>query len=233
MRRWAPIIPAAILIAVGSLFLADNLWSLAVWGVMWSGLLIVLGLLWIVRGPLWLGVVVVVAGGIFLADALDTGMEIGTWWPLLIVALGVGVLLERLRIKQRLGIQPPRPAVSARPPSAEVHTLSLDTIDISATGASTHHAVVSQAFLRGAASATFGQIDLDLRQARLHEDGAEMQLAATFGQVILRVPDTWVILQEASNRFGRAEIARSDNPTEGPELRLHITTTFGHVAISD
>ena len=99
-RRSGRIIPGAILIALGLLFLAGNLLSFNLWETLWPIVLIALGAVWIVRGPLWLGIVFLAAGGIFLAGALGTGINMATWWPLLIVAFGIGILLERTRAAQ-------------------------------------------------------------------------------------------------------------------------------------
>ena len=104
IRRSGRIVPGAILIALGLVFLAGNLWSFDLWDTLWPLVLIALGLLWIVRGPLWLGVVSLVAGGIFLADSLGADVDMGTYWPLLIVALGVGILLERNNVGRRRAI---------------------------------------------------------------------------------------------------------------------------------
>ena len=72
-RRSARILPGAVLIALGLALLAGNILSFDVLETLWPVILIALGLVWVIRGPLWLGVVSVVAGTIFLADNLGAG----------------------------------------------------------------------------------------------------------------------------------------------------------------
>lgn len=225
VRRSGRILPGAILIALGLIFLAGNLWSFDLWETLWPLVLIALGLLWIVRGPLWLGVVSLAAGGIFLADALGADVDMGTYWPLLIVALGVGILLERNNVRGR--------RASPMPDNAEILTDDDSTIDVSATFSGTNRTVTAQAFVGGSVAATFGSVEVDLRQAKLHENGADLQVSATFGGVTLHVPRDWVIHQNGSSVLSDVEDVRSNHPAEGPVLRLRTSTTLGSVTIED
>ncbi len=225
IRRSGRILPGAILIALGLVFLAGNLWSFDLWDTLWPLVLIALGLLWIVRGPLWLGIVSLVAGGIFLADSLGARVDMGTYWPLLIIGLGVGVLLERTKGGGR--------RASPMPGNAEVLTDDESTIDVSATFSGTSRTVTSQSFVGGSVAATFGSVEIDLRQARLHENGADLQVSATFGGVTLHVPRDWVINQNGSSVLSGVEDVRSNHPTEGPVLRLRTSSTLGSVTIED
>ena len=225
VKRSGRILPAAILIAVGLLFLAGNLWSFDLWETVWPLALIALGLLWIVRGPLWLGIVFLVAGAIFLAGALGADIDMGTWWPLLIIALGVGILLERSGVRSG--------GASPLPGNADVLTDDESVIDVSAIFSGANRVVSSQSFRGGTVSATFGGADIDLRQARLHENGADIQISATFGGVTLHVPKDWVIHQNGSGVLSGVDDVRSSHPTEGPVLRLRTSTTFGSVTIED
>ena len=150
VKRSGRIVPGAILIALGLVFLAGNLWSFDLWETLWPLVLIALGLVWIVRGPLWLGMVSLVAGGIFLADALGANVDMGTYWPLVLIALGVGILLERNNVGRR--------RASPVPDGPEVLTDDDSMIDVSATLSGTNRTVLSQAFRGGTVSVTFGSV---------------------------------------------------------------------------
>ena len=224
-RRSARILPGAVLIALGLALLAGNILSVDVLETFWPLILIALGLVWVIRGPLWLGVVSIVAGTIFLADNLGAGVDMQTYWPLLIVAVGVTLLLQR---RDRTRINPI--SMSGNP---EVLTDDESMIDISTTFSGANRVVTSQAFRGGSVSATFGGAEIDLRQAQLHENGADMNVSATFGGVTLHVPPTWVIHQNGSSVLSGVEDVRSNHPTEGPVLRLRTSTTLGSVTIED
>ena len=115
----------------------------------------------------------------------------------------------------------------------EVLTDDESMIDVSTTFSGANRVVTSQAFRGGAVSATFGGAEIDLRQAQLHENGADMNVSATFGGVTLHVPRTWVIHQNGSAIMSGVEDVRSNHPTEGPVLRLRTSTTLGSVTIED
>ncbi len=225
VKRSGRIVPGAILIALGLVFLAGNLWSFDLWETLWPLVLIALGLVWVVRGPLWLGIVSIVAGGIFLADALGADVNMGTYWPLVLIALGVGILLERNNVGRRRAVP--------IPDGPEVLTDDESTIDVSTTFSGTNRTVLSQAFRGGTVSVTFGSVEIDMRQAKLHENGADLQVSATFGGVTLHVPKDWVLHQDGSSVLSDIEDVRSNHPTEGPVLRLRTSTTLGNVTIED
>jgi predicted membrane protein len=225
VKRSGRIVPGAILIALGLVFLAGNLWSFDLWETLWPLVLIALGLVWIVRGPLWLGMVSLVAGGIFLADALGANVDMGTYWPLVLIALGVGILLERTNVRGR--------RAASMPDGQEILTDDESTIDVSATFSGANRTVTSQSFVGGSVAATFGSAEIDLRQAKLHEAGADMQVSATFGSVTLHVPRDWVVHQNGSSVLSGVEDVRSSHPTDGPVLRLRTSTTLGSVTIED
>ncbi len=225
IRRSGRILPGAILIALGLVFLAGNLWSFDLWETLWPLVLIALGLVWIVRGPLWLGIVTIVVGGIFLADGLGADVDMGTYWPLVLIALGVGILLERTNVRGR--------RARSMPDGQEILTDEESTINISAAFSEENRTVTSQSFAGGTVSATFGGAEIDLRQAKLHENGADLQVSATFAGVKLHVPRDWVIHQNGSSVLSGVEDVRSSHPTEGPVLRLRTSTTLGSVTIED
>ncbi len=219
------ILPAAILIALGLSLLAGNVFSFDVVDDLWPVVLIALGLLWIIRGPLWLGMVSIVAGTVFLAQEFGLPVRMETAWPLLIVALGVAILFSRDgRSKKR---------ASAIANDSDDSDYGSDRIEFNVSFASRSMAVSSMKFRGGAASATFGSIELDLRQAQLHENGADLDLSSTFGSITLRVPTTWSLRQNGSATLGGVDDVRSSHPTEGPTLRLQTSTVLGSLTIEN
>ena len=106
-----PLIPAAVLIVLGVLFLLDNLDVLdfgQVIGDWWPAAIIALGLWWLLSGATILGIIAVVVGAIFLADQLDLAPGIGSLWPLILIALGLWILAQWRRCAT-----PPKPGCSS------------------------------------------------------------------------------------------------------------------------
>ena len=219
------ILPAAILIALGLSLLAGNVFSFDVVDNLWPVVLIALGLLWTIRGPLWLGAVSIVAGAIFLAQEFGAPVSMETAWPLLIVAVGVAILFSR---NGRSAKRTQLPGGSR----GRVTDVS-DEIDISVSFSNRTVAIPSMEFRGGKVSASFGSVDLDLRQTQLHENGADLEISSTFGGITLHVPTTWAIQQNGSATMGGVDDVRSSHPTEGPTLRLRASTVLGNVTIED
>ena len=217
--------PAAILIALGLSLLAGNVFSFDVVDDLWPVVLIALGLLWIIRGPLWLGMVSIVAGTIFLAEEFGAPVHMETAWPLLIVALGVAILFSRdSRSRKR---------ASATDNNSNGSAYGSDDIESSVSFSSRSMAVTSTNFRGGTVSATFGSLELDLRHAQLHENGADLDLSSTFGSITLHVPTTWSLRQNGSATLGGVDDVRSSHPTEGPALRLQTSAVLGNITIQN
>ena len=225
LRTSRRIVPAAILIALGLSLLAGNVFSFDVVDNLWPVVLIALGLLWILRGPLWLGMVSIVAGAIFLAEEFGAPVRMETAWPLLIVALGVAILFSRdSRFRKR---------ASATINDSNGAAYGSDSIESSVSFSSRSMAVTSTNFRGGTVSATFGSLELDLRQAQLHENGADLDLSSTFGSITLHVPTTWSLRQNGSATLGGVDDVRSSQPTEGPALRLQTSAVLGNITIQN
>ena len=195
LRTSRRIVPAAILIALGLSLLAGNVFSFDVVDNLWPVVLIALGLLWILRGPLWLGMVSIVAGAIFLAEEFGAPVRMETAWPLLIVALGVAILFSRdSRFRKR---------ASATINDSNGAAYGSDSIESSVSFSSRSMAVTSTNFRGGTVSATFGSLELDLRQAQLHENGADLDLSSTFRQHHASRSDNVVASAEWLGNAGR------------------------------
>jgi hypothetical protein len=95
-------IPGLILVAVGALFLLDNLHIVHVsaWFAYWPVLVIAVGLVKLVDsthpGGRIAGGVMMTVGALFLADNLGY-LRIDQMWPLILIAIGVFMLWNRMR----------------------------------------------------------------------------------------------------------------------------------------
>jgi len=92
--------------------------------------------------------------------------------------------------------------------------------------------VISQSKqFRGASlTAFFGGVTLDLRQARLAPDGADVDVMTAFGGAQILVPAGWLVLFSGIPIFGSFEDRTSHTGDEaGPQLRIRGTAMFGGV----
>jgi hypothetical protein len=79
-----------------------------------------------------------------------------------------------------------------------------------------------------------GGVDLDLRDAVLAPEGADLAVFTVMGGVAVRVPDTWIVEANGNAIFGghRTPANRSVLPDDAPVLRVHARTFFGGLDIA-
>jgi predicted membrane protein len=139
-----------------------------------------------------------------------------TLWPLLLIWFGLTLLSRR---------QPWQPR-GHRSASTE------STVDLSAFFSGVNKKVASGDFQGGTLSATFGGIELDLREASIR-DTATLNVSALFGGIEITVPKSWAVEVSGLPLFGGWE-DRTESPKE-PQGRLLIkgSATFGGVEIKN
>ena len=103
VRRVPPFGFAGVLIVVGVLVLLNNLDILNlgyVFGLIWPGLLILIGLSMIRGRPKTLGLFLTILGGIFFAgnlEVLPESWDLGRLWPIFLVGFGVWLMVRGRR----------------------------------------------------------------------------------------------------------------------------------------
>jgi hypothetical protein len=82
--------------------------------------------------------------------------------------------------------------------------------------------------------ASMGGIDLDLRDATLAPEGAELELRTTMGGTQVTVPPDWAVDVDTETQAGGFEInvtSPDDLPDDAPRLRIHAVTRMGGGAV--
>jgi predicted membrane protein len=224
----------AIVVAIGFLLLLDNLRIVRfhdVWQY-WPVLLVAWGVSRIVdsRAPsgwIWGGVVTLV-GAFFLLDnlgILDTlGIRVFDWevvWPVLLIAFGVSVLV---RAVERQGMRAGGPGYPSSP-VVGTHAFFGDNKSGSDT----------KDFQGGQATAVCGAARFDLRNASMTVEEAIIDVNVIFGEVEVRVPETWAVMNRAAVIFAGVN-DKTNHPAPDPSAktpRLVITgaVVFGGITL--
>lgn len=87
----------------------------------------------------------------------------------------------------------------------------------------------------GKVTTVMGAMDLDLRDAVLAPDGADLAMFTVMGGVSVTVPDTWVVATDGNAIFGSHQVRVADPgvlPGDAPVLRVHARTLFGGLDIA-
>jgi len=185
-------------------------------------------------------------GGLLLAGNLGfLAFNAARLWPALLVLLGLAFLFRGRRRQFHHGPPwdpptgggpggsdlAPRRAVEPDPCGPETTGDERLRKQISFSGAQLR--LESQAWKGGELGVTAGGVEIDLRNARLHPEGAVLELRVLMGGVDIRVPDTWQVLMEATPFLGGADDATrsTQGATGAPRLRVTGTVTLGGVSV--
>jgi uncharacterized integral membrane protein len=141
-------------------------------------------------------------GLVFQSIELDY-FEWNIVWPLVLVLIGLRILF---------GPSFPWIRRTGKPISSE------NSVSSTAILGGSEHTITSQQFQGGQATALFGGVDIDLRQARIEGTEATLSVTAIFGGVDIIVPAGWQVVVRGTpimgsleNKVGSAE--GQDRPT--------------------
>jgi len=95
--------------------------------------------------------------------------------------------------------------------------------------------VVSEHLTKADATAVFGAVTLDLREARIDKE-ATVDALALFGGVEVLIPRRWRLALSGTPVFGAVEDKTSPDeklPADGPVLNVTAAAVFGGVAVAN
>ena len=157
-------------------------------------------------------------------------------WPLLLVMYGLLTVGLVIWVRSRVSSSGAGSSDSSGERvigNSVTETGDDDEITLDGTATDLRRIVTSQAFRGGFVSASLGAIEIDLRDARLDEDGATLFLSSRMGNITLRVPHDWVVEVNGSIIMGAVEDQRAQQPATGPLLSLDVTALMGGVQITE
>lgn len=213
----------AILVALGLGLLADQFFpglEIGFWlGRIWPLAIVVLGLVVLLtRTSTLLGGIILMVVGILLQFAVLGWLLESTWsllWPAFLILLGVLVLV-------RFG----------RPGAATAD--SADAINAFAAFYGSEIRPQSANFRGGSATAVFGGIHIDLRNATPVREGAVLELTAAFGGMTVIVPREWRVELTGLPLFGGYSNKTVPSAAAGaPRLIVRCLAMFGGIDIKN
>jgi hypothetical protein len=225
---WGGLIPGAIILAVGIIFLLDSLGYVRARHFLqfWPMILIFVGGAKIARRDSRIWGALVLLFGIFLQlSELGIGhFSWGQFWPLLLIAGGAMAMWSAIQARRLM-------------PTASSDTIDpRDTLEESAIFGGIEKRLNSREFRGGRLQAIFGGIELDLRDADMLGNEAVIHANAIFGGIEMRVPETWYVATRGQGVFGGFSDSTRFSPPADPEkpkktLIVLGTSLFGGVEI--
>lgn len=210
---------AIIFLGVGFLLDSFGVWTFgeffADW---WPALIILAGLVSIYanrRMLLW-PTFIIAAGTLVLLQNLKV-IDVNVWqviWPLVLIVAGLSFVM--------------------RGSIGRAKKFSDNTSDISLAFSGMESANTSDNYEGGKINVAFGGVELDLREAKIKNNTARLEIFVAFGGVELRVPKEWDVRTNGLPLFGGWENTTS-KPTgkNPPVLEIAGTCMFGGVEIKN
>jgi len=241
-------IPGLILVAIGALFLLDNLHIVHVsaWVAYWPVILIAVGLVKTVdsdhTGGRIAGAVLMTIGGLFLADNLGY-VRIDQMWPLALIAVGLFMLWNRMHpgndygARWNRGLHRKFRATNWGEDKFAWDTSSLGGNRIHETNvfSGTRRVITDQDFQGGKVDCVFGGMTLDLTGANIAGDKAVLHVSAVYGGATVRIPLHWDLVIKAGGFFGGYS-DQTIHPPRTPETKRLIIkggAVFGGVTFKN
>lgn len=204
-----------LFVALGIVLLLDEAGSVEAWEVVegwWPTVLVTAGVAqWVTRPRNPVGGAVLVTVGVgLLAWTLDLIESLALLWPVLLIGLGIWLLTGRGGTRG-----------SAVPWEGEVVAVFDDRRVSAPAGPWGGQSI----------TAVFGDVELDLREARLAE-GSELQVTTVFGDVRLAVPPDWRLVVSGPELFGEVRLTSTDEaPAHAPVLKIRVALVFGDLRV--
>lgn len=205
------------LVGVGALLDALGLFSF------WAGLreiwplgLVIAGLLVLINNLkqiVWAGLLVI--AGVLLQlrtlDIIDFNV-FALFWPVVIIGIGISVLINRSVANKKIRIQ------------------DMDNVSAVFGGSETINA--SKDYQGGKATAVFGGVSIDLRDAVIKKE-ATLNVFALCGGIELKVPRDWTVRSQVFPILGGVESKsqRNTDKNDGPVLVIAGTVALGGVEV--
>jgi hypothetical protein len=115
------------------------------------------------------------------------------------------------------------------------HASSSDSLNEVNVFSGTRRVITDQNFRRGKVACVFGGITLDMTGANIAEDKAVLELSAVYGGAVVRVPAHWNVVIRAGAFFG-GYADQTVHPPAGPDTKRLIVkggAVFGGVTIKN
>ncbi len=212
-----------VLILIGALFLLDTFTAMNFGGLIsdwWPAIFIIIGLIKLQANDRGAGLIFILIGTIFL---LTTHTQIGLgsiwkFWPLFLIFIGLSMIFRGRRSNWKF---------------TNDSTLGNDYIHSNAVFGGANHVITSQNFKGGETMALFGGVELNLRGAKISEDGCKINATALFGGVEMIVPKDWNVILSGTPIFGAidSKAQNSSDAKTGKDVHIHCTVAFGAVEI--
>jgi predicted membrane protein len=200
----------------------------------WPLILVVFGVMNLVtRSGRFFGFLLILAGSVLQLNRLGiTHLSFLDLWPIALIA--VGLLLLWGSLETRGFLRAKVKALQDFRDQATGATGPLTMLNAVAVFGGCERRIAGQNFQGGRATAVFGGIELDFRDADMDSE-AILEINCVFGGVEIRVPETWHVHSRSLPVFGGYEdkTRQPNNPGKTKTLIVTGMVVFGGIEIKN
>jgi predicted membrane protein len=202
----------------------------------WPMILVLFGVMHLTtRSSSFFGILLILAGTVLQLNRLGiTHLSFAELWPIALIA--VGLLLMWGSLETRGFLRAKAKAFKDFRDQVTGATGPLTMLNAVAVFGGCERRVAGENFQGGRATAVFGGIELDFRDADM-QDEAILEINCVFGGVEIRVPETWHVHSRNLPVFGGYEdkTRHPNNPAVGSPKTLIVTgmVIFGGIEIKN
>ena len=228
----------ALVVVVGILFLLNSTGVANLDGVLewWPSLIILYGAWRLVASRfrrLFWPILLIAIGAFLQLGQLGLNIDWGRFWPVALIAVGILILSGGMRRRNR------RRRSTTGPGSSTIIDVDVSTSH-DADDATLHTVVGSQDriisgdFQSGSANVVMGSGTLDMRDARIVDRPATLEVSVVIGEVKIRVPADWNVRIVNSIQVGEAKDMRArQNDDDDPDLIIKGSLKMGGLQVTD
>lgn len=226
-----------ILVLLGVGFLLDQFNVISFGSIMslyWPVILIVLGLAGIIdrRSSKTGSAILLIFGLLFQARNLGLiNVNIfRTFWPIVLILVGIKIIFGKDKVFVHHEYN--RSENSNVSTSFNGNINEDDYINESALMSGINTRIGSQDFKGGSVSSTMGEVKIDLRDAKLHNNEASLNISVVMGEVKIYVPSNWKITYSGKPTMGEFyNKTRYIEELDAPVLNINFSVFMGSLVI--
>jgi len=225
MNTNSKLVIGGLLIILGLIFFLEtsgvlpllNLNAGDVIGYLWPAALLGVGIKMMLDKNTASAILFLSIGFIFLFTKLFSWNFFAVLWPVAIIAIGLSMIFKKESTHMNL----------------DKKYDESDKVSEALIFWGVDKRMDSKAFKGGDISAIFGGGKLDLRDAKVHKDGAKLTINAIFGGVEVLVPKDCKIVTSGTGVMGGWESKIASREAKSPVLEITGTAIFGGVEVKE
>ncbi|NLC66278.1 MAG: cell wall-active antibiotics response protein [Clostridium sp.] len=226
------IIFGVILVLLGAGFLLDQFGVVSfsdIISVYWPLILIIIGVLGLFKknSSKLISGLILIFGILFQIQKLGfLKVDIfKTFWPVVLIALGFSIIFSRGNLIIRTG-------TGYKSGNYDKNVSLENVIDESAIMAGIERNVHSQEFRGGKVTVIMGGVDLDLREAKLYNNEAHLEINTIMGGVDIYVPENWRVEHKGTPILGGFTNKRKySGDINAPLLVINFSAIMGGIEV--